>query len=99
MPFVVVLNDTSEGAMSRQQHFNPANFHFAWTSDGWYEWDRKAAHSAALKARNAKAKALAAAGHRVVKSSIPNQLITRGGIGSGNPEISMFVTVYMLEVM
>jgi len=82
---------------STQQTFNPVNFNFQWTEDGWYEWDRKAAHSAALKARNAEAKRLAATGRRVVKSSMRDQLITRGGIGSGRPEISHFVTVYMVE--
>lgn len=86
--------------MSRtQKTFNPANFNFAWTDDGWYEWDHKAAHSAALKARNAEAKALQAQGRRVIKSSLPGQMITRGGIGSGKPEISMFVTVFMVEVV
>ena len=81
-----------------QRTFNPANFAFAWTA-GWYTWDSKAAHSAALKARNAEAKRLTAEGKRVIKSSIPGQLITRGGIGSGNPEISMCVTVYMVETL
>lgn len=85
--------------MWTQKTFNPANYEFRWTEDGWYEWDRKAAHSKALKARNAEAKALQAKGHKVVKSSMPNQMITRGGIGSGHPEITMCVNVYMVEVV
>ena len=84
--------------MRKQRTFNPANWHFAWTEDGWYEWDRKAAHSAALRARNVEAKRMKAAGRLVTKSTIPGQLITRGGIGSGHPEISMHVSVYMIEV-
>ena len=81
-----------------QRTFNPANFEFAWT-DGWYTWDRKAAHSAALKARNTEAKRLQAQGKRVIKSSLPGQIITRGGIGSGHPEIDLCVTVYMVEAV
>ncbi len=83
--------------MSTQRHFNPADFTFAWTKDNWYTWDHKAAHSQALKARNAEAKRLTGLGKRVFKSSSPGQQITRGGIGSGKPEISLFVTVYMVE--
>ena len=83
----------------RQQTFNPADFCFTWTADGWYEWDRDAAHKAAMQARNAHAKTLTGRGHKVRKTSMPGNLITRGGIGSGRPEISMFVTVYMAEVV
>jgi len=82
----------------RQQTFNPMNFLFSWTKD-WYEWDGTAAHKAALKARNAEAKRLKAQGKRVRSWSMPNQSITRGGIGSGHPEIDHFVTVYVLEVI
>ena len=82
-----------------QRTFNPANFEFAWTADGWYTWDRTAAHSAALKARNTEAKRLQAQGKRVIKSSLPGQIITRGGIGSGHPEIDLCVTVYMVEAV
>jgi hypothetical protein len=79
-----------------QQHFNPADFHFEWTSD-WYKWDRDAAHKAARKARDEYAKALKATGRTVTKSSTPGQLITRGGIGSGRSQIEMFVTVYAVS--
>lgn len=85
--------------MFSQQTFNPADYHFTWTDDGWYTWDRTAAHAEALKARNTEAKALKASGRQVRKSSMPGQLITQGGIGTGRPEISMFVTVYMLQVV
>lgn len=82
-----------------QQTFNPANFGFEWTADGWYSWDRAAAHKAAMQARNARAKALKAEGRRVVSSAMAGQLITRGGIGSGFPEISLVCTVYMVQAL
>lgn len=80
--------------MSTQKTFNPANFGFEWTSDNWYSWDHKSAHKAALKARNVLANNLKAGGKNVSKFSLGGQLITRGGIGSGHPQIEMFVTVY-----
>ena len=83
----------------RQQTFNPADYHFEWTADGWYTWDRDAAHKNAMGARNVEAQRLKSLGHKVKKTSMPGNLITRGGIGSGRPEISMFVTVYMVEVV
>lgn len=82
-----------------QFNFNPADYCFSWTTDGWYEWDRKAAQKAAMTARNVHAKVMAAKGKRVIKSSMPGQLITRGGIGSGKPQIEMFVTVYTVTVI
>lgn len=80
-----------------QQTFNPSNYNFNWT-DNWYEWDRKIAHKEALKARNLCVKLHKASGLTVTTFSLPNQLITRGGIGSGNPQIEMYVTVYGLNV-
>ncbi|KKW13352.1 MAG: hypothetical protein UY48_C0002G0043 [Candidatus Gottesmanbacteria bacterium GW2011_GWB1_49_7] len=82
---------------SIQQGFNPADYCFQWTTDGWYEWDRKAAHKAALQARNARAKELRQRFAKVQCSTLPDQLITRGGIGSGRPEIDMGVSVYMVD--
>jgi hypothetical protein len=83
----------------RQQTFNPADFAFSWTPDGWYQWNRDAAHKAAMQARNAEAKRLRAKGCRVIRTSLPGQLISRGGIGSGHPHIEMFVTCYMVEAV
>ena len=79
-----------------QQVFNPASYTFKWVND-WYEWDSKSAHNHALKARNAEAKRLKAQGYRVSKCTLKNQLITKGGIGSGNPEISLVVNCYLLN--
>ena len=78
-----------------QQIFNPVKFTFEWT-DGWYNWDRDEAHREALKARNAKAKELKVRGYKVRKSTLRDQLITLGGIGSGHPEISLVVNCYMV---
>lgn len=79
-----------------QQTFNPINFGFRFVGD-WYEFDSAAAHKAALKARNAEAKRLRAAGMTVRVWAHPGSLITRGGIGSGHPQIENIVTVYGLD--
>lgn len=81
---------------SIQSVHSPAAHHFTWTAD-WYEWDSKAAHKAALKARNAQAKMLKAQGFKVTTFSLPNQLRTVGGIGSGHPEISLMCNSYGLN--
>lgn len=80
-----------------QKIFNPANYTFKWTEKGWYRWNCSEAHKAALKARNAEAKRLELAGHKVIKSSLREQLIIRGGVGSGKPEIQLIVNCYMLD--
>lgn len=81
-----------------QEHFSPLDTeHFAWTEDGWYSYDPKAAHKAALKARNARAKALEAMGYRVHKTTFPNQLVRRGGIGSGKPDVDFVVSAYCID--
>jgi len=80
-----------------QRTFNPANFAFQWT-DNWYQWDRKQAHKQALAQRNLEAKALKAQGKRVVNFTLSGQLITRGGIGSGHPEIDLCCSVYGFNV-
>lgn len=89
-----------------QVGFNPIDFCFKWTeaSDslnpndlGWYEWDRKKAHSEALKARNARAKQLKKDGYTVTTFTLSNQLVTRGGIGSGHPQIEAIVNCYYLN--
>jgi hypothetical protein len=81
-----------------QHTFNPIDYGFSWTTDGWYEWDHKAAQAAALKDRNAEARRLQKEGKTVRKWSMPNQQISRGGVGSGHPHIVEVVTVYVLDV-
>ena len=73
--------------------FNPLNYGFEWVGD-WYKFDSHAAHKAALKARNAKMKELRAQGISARGFSLSNQLVTRGGIGSGHPQIDLIVTAY-----
>lgn len=80
-----------------QHAFNPINYGFRWTKD-WYEWDSKAATAAAKRDRDATAKQLQAQGHTVRKWSNARQLVRRGGIGTGHPEIDEVVTVFMLDV-
>lgn len=83
---------------STQKIFSPINHGFQWTDDGWYTFDRKTAEKAALQERNAYAKAQKALGRDVTKFSLPSQLITRGGIGSGKPQIEVVCAVYGCNV-
>jgi len=80
-----------------QRTFNPINYGFEFTADGWYKFDRKDATAKARKARDTEARELKAEGYTVRKWSEPNQLITRGGIGSGHPQIEEVVTVFGLN--
>lgn len=81
---------------SIQRTFLPVDYFWQWT-ENWYEWDSKAAHSAAKKARNAEAKRLEGLGYTVKKWSNPKALISRGGIGSGHPHIEVYCSAYGLE--
>jgi len=82
---------------------NPADYTFEWTVPtasepmGWYKWDRTIAHKLALRDRNKEARPLRENDYNPVLFSLRDQLITRGGIGSGHPEISLVVTVYGLN--
>lgn len=80
-----------------QLAFNPVDYHFAWTSDGWYSWDKPAAVKAARRARDEAARRLKASGREVHKFSLPSQRITRGEIGTAHPEVDFFTTVYYLN--
>lgn len=82
---------------SLQESFSPVRFGFEWTSDGWYKFDREAASKAAMSARRKRAKELKAKGWTVRNWTLSNQRVTLGGIGSGNPEITQIVSVYMLN--
>jgi len=80
-----------------QQSFNPINYNFSWTEDGWYKWDRTEAHKAARRARDTEMKAHRKAGGRCKGWTNRDQLIRRGGIGSGRPDVEFFVNVYMIN--
>lgn len=66
---------------------------FQWIDD-WYEYDPKEGKRLAMKARNDAAKRAKQDGYAVKKFSLPNQLVSLGGIGSGHPHIELFVTAY-----
>ena len=90
--------------MTRTDSFNPVDYGFKWIEQiirandgvdyGWYEFNSLDAHELAKQKRDERAKELKSSGHKIVKHTLKNQLITRGGIGSGHPEISVIVTVY-----
>lgn len=84
---------------ANQASFNPVDFRFQWTQDGWYEWDSAGARSDAMRARNAQARAWTKAGHKVRKWSVAGQRITRGGIGTPNPEVDFIVTVFGCSIV
>ena len=50
----------------------------------------------ALKARNDFAKEMKAQGYNIIKSSLGNQLLSFGGIGSNQPHIEQWAKVYMV---
>lgn len=77
---------------------NPINHGFAWTDDGWYVFDSKAAHAEARKVRDREAAEYKASGRAVRKFSQAGCLMTRGGIGSGHPQIEEIVTVFGFTV-
>ena len=85
--------------------FDPIDYGFRWTEPtdqdpmGWYEYDGKPAEQAALKARNAVAKQLKAAGTQVRKGSLGKQLRILGGIGTDHPQIDLLVPVYTLTTV
>ena len=83
--------------MTTQQVFSPIKFGFEFTADGWYAFDRKDATAKARKARDDAARELKSEGYEVRKFSLPNQLVSMGGIGSGRPHIEEIVTCYGLN--
>jgi hypothetical protein len=81
---------------SVQKSFNPVKYGFRWVGD-WYEFDSKMGSKAAQAARRELAKELKAKGYRVKLWSLRDQLVSRGGIGSGHPHIELWVNVPMLD--
>jgi len=91
-----VVQELKSAGLKYQEMFNPVDFAFRWTSD-WYTWDHARAKREALAKRKKVAKRLKAEGHRVRLFTLSGQRITRGGIGSKHPEISLYTSVYGLE--
>ena len=80
-----------------QMVFDPTSFHFFWTNDGWYTFDSRAGRKAAIAERRRRALELKAQGYKVRLSTLSDQLISKGGIGSGRPHIELVVNCYMLN--
>ena len=79
-----------------QTSFNPFNIEFKWTND-WYTWDHELAKREARRLRDDAYKALIKKGIKARKFTLPGQLCTKGGIGTGHPEINAVVNVYYVE--
>lgn len=79
-----------------QEIFDPIDFTFEWLGD-WYTFDYHAGARAAQAARQKRVKELRKAGYDVRCDRLANQLISKGGIGSGKPHIELVVTCYMLN--
>jgi hypothetical protein len=79
-----------------QKLYSPIDYGFRWVGD-WYEFDTKAATAAARKARDARFNELKRLGQSPRKFSLGMQRITRGGIGSGHPEVDFVLPCYGLN--
>ena len=80
-----------------QEIYTGIDYGFEWTDDGWYKWDMVAGQKAALAARNARAKELRAQGYQVRLFSLGDQLISKGGINTGRPDIQLWTKAYGLN--
>ena len=80
-----------------QKTFNPVDYGFQWT-DNWYTFDYGTARKLAKQARDKEVRELREQGHEVTCFCLSNQLITKGGIGSGRPQIEQVVSVFGYNV-
>jgi len=78
--------------MMKQVSYSGAEFGFKWTDD---RWDQEVGERAARKERDMDARRLRSDGWTVRCSSLAS-LITRGGIGTGHPEIQLWTKTYVL---
>jgi len=78
--------------------FCPLDYGFRWTDD-WYDYDGKAAETAARAARDKRAAELKREGFTVKKRTRRRNLLSMGGIGSGHPHIQLFVPIYYVDVV
>jgi len=76
-----------------EKHFNPVDYFFTWTED-WFEWDFVRAEQKARQDANELYFRLRRERKNPRKRTLKNQLITRGGIGSGHPQIEQIVDVF-----
>lgn len=82
--------------MHIQKGFNPVNYCFKWTED-WYDWDSATGKKEAMKARNDYARELKKQGYTVKKWTLKDQLVRRGGIGSGHPDVEFWTNSYYVD--
>lgn len=80
-----------------QRTFNPADYNFEWISWNDYRWNRKAAHKAALRARNDEVRRLRREGYTVTTFSLRDQIVSKGGIGSTRAHVEFCVNCYGLN--
>lgn len=81
---------------SIQETFNPIRYSFHWVND-WYTFNYDEARKLALAARRKRAKELRGAGWTVRTFTLRNQYMTLGGIGTGHPEITQVVSVFVIN--
>lgn len=81
-----------------QDIFDGVRENFRWvekeTGSYWYKFDEEKARKSALRDRNEVAKEYKANGWNVRRWSLRGQVITRGGIGTPYPGITIVVTAY-----
>jgi hypothetical protein len=77
----------------KQTIFCAIDYGFKWTDD-WYEWDRKEAIKHAKQQRNEALKHLRSLGVKCTPFSLGDQLVSKGGIGSGHPHIEEWSRAY-----
>ena len=81
----------------RQELFDASQTHFAWDGD-WYTFEAGAGQAEAKRRRAARIKELRAQGYDCKAFSLGTQQLTKGGIGSGHPEITIFVKGYGINI-
>lgn len=84
-----------QNQLNIQRLFSGDDYGFRWVGD-WYEYDSNGG-ALARKARDQEAKRLKSEGWTVKKFSLGQQLVSKGGIGSGRPHIELFVPCYGLN--
>ena len=80
-----------------QRTFNPADYEFEWKTWNDYSWNRKAAHKAALRARNDEVRRLRREGYNVTTFTLRDQIVSKGGIGTVRGHFDFCVNCYGLN--
>lgn len=80
-----------------QESFSPLKYGFKWVRD-WYSFNREHGVEMAKFERDQRARELKKQGKKVRKFTLRHQMVRRGGIGTGHPEIDLCVNVYCLQI-